>query len=87
MTLDAKMPLAVVCAYALPDESRIEACPQRDGSTLWAVRRAGYCLTTEGFLEIEPQPSNRDSEFLLRCRFASAEAAYNAWRNPPTDRE
>lgn len=53
----------------------VELCVQRDGSTQWAVRRDGDCLSTGGQWEDEPSPSNRDEGFLARCRFATAELA------------
>ncbi len=78
--LTGMLPLPVA-AYALPDGALLERCAQRDGSFKWAVRRngGGSVLNYQGEWEYEPQPSSRDAEFLTRCRFESAEAAYSAW--------
>lgn len=73
---------ATICAYELPDDMstvRLERCQQRDGSYKWAVRRGGACMNSDGLFEYEPMPSSRDDEFLMRCRFDSAESAYAAW--------
>lgn len=72
------IPLEVL-AYALPGDGVIERCPQRDGGVKWAIRRSGSCMNNEGEWEFEPMPSGRDDEFLARCRYESAEAAYAAW--------
>jgi hypothetical protein len=56
---------------------RIETTTQMDGSTKYAVRHIGSCLTTEGEWEYEPIPSSRDDEFLRRCRFDSWQQAAN----------
>lgn len=72
---------AVIAAYELPDESRIELCVQRNGTHKWAVRRGCACLNSDGEFEFEPTPSGRDDDFLTRCRFESAEAAYQAWES------
>lgn len=79
--LAPRMELAEVCAYALPDQCRIERTSRRDGSTLWAVRQHGDCLNVSGEFECEPQPSSRSDEFLARCRFPTAEAAYACWES------
>lgn len=73
------MPLAIACAYRLPGDVRLEEAPQRDGSSLWAVRHLGNCMNTSGEFEYEPMPSSRDDEFIARNRWPSAEAAYAAW--------
>lgn len=71
---------ATIAAYRLSDEDRIEESPQRDGSVLWAVRRAGTsCLAADGQWEFEPLPSSRDDDFIQRTRFMSPEAALEAW--------
>lgn len=56
----------------------IEACEQRDGSVLWAVRQFGNCLRTDGFWELECLPSSRDSEWIRLHRFPYKEVAYAA---------
>lgn len=82
------MPLARVTAYALGDTASpmgmgpetLEAAVQRDGSVLWAIRRmGGSCLNKKGEWEYEPMPSSRTAAFFKRCRWPTAEAAYQAW--------
>lgn len=70
---------AVVCAYRLPHDGKIEEAPQVAGPALWAVRRLSFCLNKDGQWEYEPMPSSRDDEFLARCRWPTVEAAYGAW--------
>jgi hypothetical protein len=77
MTVTLPLPVA---AYALPDGALLERCGQADGSFLWAIRRTGSVLSTDGQWEFEPMPSGRDAEFLARCRYASAELAFEVWR-------
>lgn len=78
MATSTTIPLEIA-AYALPHEGVIERCSQRDGSFKWAIRRSGSCLALDGLWEFEPMPSSRDEEFLARCRYDSAEAAYATW--------
>lgn len=68
-----------VAAYALPFGGQIERCSLRDGSFRWAIRRSMGCMNKLGEWEHEPMPSNRDAEFMARCRFESAEIAYAVW--------
>lgn len=78
------MLLATPCAYRLPDVCRIEEVLQRDGSSLWAIRRQfGDCMNKSGEWEDEPQPSERHDEFFARCRFATPEEAYKVWETAP----
>lgn len=70
---------AEISAYDLPDGSRIERCKQFNGTYKWAVRKFGGCMNHKGGVELEPQLSNRSNEFLARCRFDSAEKAYETW--------
>ena len=56
----------------------IERCLQINGTTLYAVRQAGACLSRSGEWEYEPIPSSRDDEFMARCRFESWGAAAHA---------
>lgn len=58
---------------------RLECVKQGDGSNLWAIREKGFCLNKDGNWEIEPTPSSRDSEFIERCRWESARAAFRFW--------
>ena len=67
-------------AYSAGGGVRIEACRQRDGSRLWAVRNSfGDVLNKQGEWEWEPQPSSRDEAFLRRCRFDTPLAARDAY--------
>lgn len=66
---------AVICAYQMPGDVRIELTKQRDGTPMWAARQFGMCLSAAGEWEHEPQPSSRTEKFLARCRFATPEAA------------
>lgn len=77
------MEQAAVCAYRLPDGAKIEEAKQRDGASLWAIRRNGECLNKAGEWEDEPLPSSRDDAFLSRCRWSTPEAAYEVWRMTP----
>ncbi len=70
---------AEISAYDLPGDAKIERCQQRDGSYKWAVRCRGLCMDHDGEFEWEPMPSNRDDAFFARCRFRSAEEAYETW--------
>jgi hypothetical protein len=56
---------------------RIETETHMDGSTKYAVRHYGACLSKDGEWEHEPMPSSRDDEFLRRCRFDSWQQAAN----------
>jgi hypothetical protein len=80
--LRASAPIAGAepCAYAIDDDTRVEAARQKDGSVLWAVRRFGDCMSRAGEWEHEPLPSSRHDAFIARCRFPSAEAAIAAAR-------
>lgn len=75
---------AVICAYELPDEVRLELVRQRKGPPLWAVRRHGMCMGKDGEWEWEPSPSNRDDAFLARCRFAMPQEAADIARKATT---
>lgn len=73
---------------------RIEAVPQADGSTMYAVRQAGACLSRDGRWWAEPTPSERTrwlphgtQAFRAACRFPTWEAAaLEADRQPPAGR-
>lgn len=75
------MELATICAYRLPDETRIEETQWSSPPSSWAVRRNSSCLNKDGEWEYEPMPSSRDSDFYARCRWPSPEEAYAAWLN------
>lgn len=52
---------------------------QRDGKSLWAVKRLSSVLNRDGEWEHEPIPSSRDDEFLARARFDSLSDAIVAF--------
>lgn len=63
-----------------PTESRpspmtIDRCAQLIGPDRWAVRCRGNVLSRGGEWEWEPSPSNRDDDFLARCRFGTYDEA------------
>jgi hypothetical protein len=53
-----------------------------DGAPVFVVRSPfGESLNNQGTMEVEPSPSNRDSDFLNRCRFTSFKDAAKALEN------
>lgn len=62
------------------DEVTIEERQQMDGPALWCVAWRGRVLNRAGQWEYEPIPSEREDDFLERCRFASADEALAAYR-------
>lgn len=46
----------------------------------WAVVHNRFVLSKDGNFEYEPMPSERDEDFLIRCRFGTAEEAAEAFR-------
>lgn len=71
-----------------PQEARLHGVrvtnmgnPDENGPDRWAIRGSVGCLNKEGWWEYEPQPSSRDEDFFLRCRYSSAhEAIRYYWR-------
>jgi hypothetical protein len=57
------------------DEIRIVERGQRNGSVLFAVTQRGWVANTDHEWEYEPIPSNRDRDFMARCRWANWEDA------------
>lgn len=55
----------------------IEAAPQQDGSKEWKICHMRNVMGRDGEWEWEPSPSNRDDEFMARCRFETAEEAFS----------
>ena len=53
----------------------------------WAVTRAGSCLNKGGGWEYEPSPSSRTEAFFERTRWATAEAAAEAYLATQAERE
>ena len=53
----------------------IVSVKQKQGASLWAVRFGQNVLSKTGQWEWEPMPSNRNENFLSRCRFATAQEA------------
>ena len=49
---------------------------RRTGKTSWAITNDSHnCLNRDGEWEYSPLPSNRDDEYLNRCRYKSREEA------------
>lgn len=44
------------------------------GPNSWAIKQTGKVLNKHGEWEYEMSPSNRDAEFLERCRFTEGKA-------------
>jgi hypothetical protein len=64
-----------IVAYALQENPRITIDNTfRGAKDVWAIRCLGECLNQNGEWEWEPSPSNRDEDFLARCRFSLDEA-------------
>jgi hypothetical protein len=61
-------------------EIKVEHAGQMDGSTKWAVRWQGRCLSRRGEWEYEPIPSSRSDGWLARHRFDHLESALRAAR-------
>jgi len=59
---------------------RLERCRQYEGPDLWAIRERGNVLNKDAGWEYEPIPSSRNNEFFERTRFASADEAFDFWR-------
>jgi hypothetical protein len=57
------------------DELRIVERAQVDGSTLYAVTRAGWVANRDREWEYEVIPSSRDAAFIARTRFVEWEDA------------
>lgn len=74
------MKRALITEYELPDGLKIKSLRQKSGGRKWAVTCSfGFVLNNRGEMELDHQPSNRDNGFLLRCRFDSADDAYQVW--------
>jgi len=72
--------LPQVAVYKVLENVHIELVSQKDGSSLWAVRSLGRCLSTQGEWNEEPSPSNRTEQWLRAHRFPTAQAAFEAVR-------
>lgn len=66
-----------------PASITVERMGQIKGPDLWAVRQFGNVLNKQGEWEFEPMPSNRDDEFMTRCRFVGHIAAIAAAKAAP----
>lgn len=72
------MPVLIAKTYTIAEADPtlvIEACPQLNGSVLWAIRQRSNVLNQQGFWEFEPQPSSRTKAFFKRARFSSEREA------------
>lgn len=61
-------------------EVKIERARQRDGSSLWAIRRDGSVMNKNAEWEFEPMPSSRDDEFIKNCRYATIDEAVETYK-------
>lgn len=75
-----------VMSYLLKEDKEqaiittLERAFKRDSNDKWAIRALGHCLNKYGFWEFEVLPSNRDDDFLERCRWNTAEEALEFWK-------
>lgn len=60
-------------AYVLDQDHRVKIEWRSENS--WALLFYGFCISKDGSMEFEPQPSSRTEEFLRDFRFPTAEAA------------
>lgn len=60
--------------YDFSDKSTWTLTVEERGEHSWAVKKMGSVLSKDGEWEYEPSPSNRDDDFIARCRFSEAEA-------------
>lgn len=60
--------------YTFGDKSTWTLTVEERGDDSWAVKKMGSCLNVDGEWEYEPSPSNREDDFLERCRFTEEEA-------------
>jgi hypothetical protein len=61
-------------------EAFVERVANIEGPDRFAIRRLGDCLNKNGEWEWEPNPSTRDAAFFARCRWATKEEAFAAFR-------
>jgi hypothetical protein len=54
--------------------------PQDEGADKWAIYNGRHVLNREGKWEWEPMPSNRDEDFMRRCRFDTPQEALACYR-------
>jgi hypothetical protein len=81
-------PSLTVLEYELEQDGTIPIklcrCYQRDGSSLWAIRRLGSTLNRNYQWEYEPIPSSRDDgDYMQMNRYATtrdAMIAYRGWK-------
>ena len=72
--------LLVISSYTFPtadpfSQITIQRIARPDGPDRWAIKHHGNCLNKNGEWEHEPIPSNRDEDFLARCRYDSFDEA------------
>lgn len=61
--------------------ARIERATGIDTDPSYAVRLHGNCLSRDGEWDLEPQPSNRDQEFLEKHRWGDFHEAEQTMRS------
>ncbi len=79
---EAMLAKATAFAFEVPKTSRISHVEIRRTTKpgdpqSWSISNGSSVLSMEGDWEYEPSPSNRDEEFLARCRYPSCEAAFS----------
>jgi len=60
--------------YTFSDKYVWTITVEERGEGRWAVKNPFYVLNSGGMWEREPNPSDRDDDFLARCRFTREEA-------------
>jgi hypothetical protein len=89
MTADVHVEIAAYSVNAVPpgiapmDRQSWEIRVELRGEDRWAVVHHKCCLNRDGEWEWEPSPSNRDDDFLDRCRFGREDALARAVRAAP----
>lgn len=75
------IPVAYSIRGARPlDMLRIESRSQPNGDPKWCVKDGHAVLNKDLEWEHEPLPSSRDDAFIARTRWATAEEAYEAYK-------
>ena len=70
---------AEVQSYNLSDTVQLIRCRNRNQPDTWKIGYLHECLNHDLRWEYESMPSSRTEEYLKRCRWDSAEEAYEAW--------
>lgn len=62
------------------DDIVLRRMPQGKGPDKWAIYKGGIVLDRSGHFVYEPLPSNRDEDFMRRCRFDTPQEALARYR-------